>query len=148
MPLYAAWASNLDPGRMVERCPHSPVADVGWLTGWRLTFGGEDQHWDGALPMLVPSADDQVFVALYDISPLDEQALDESEGISLGLHDKLHVRVDTLDGPAVAWTYVLDAYEGGLPSARTLAMVSDAAEAAGAPDEYVLALRERPCQAG
>jgi hypothetical protein len=42
--------------------------------------------------------------------------------------------------------YVLDAYEGGLPSARYIGVLSDAAEAAGAPDDYVQALRERPCR--
>jgi hypothetical protein len=41
---------------------------------------------------------------------------------------------------------VLDAYEGGLPSALYIGVLSDAAEAAGAPDDYVRALRERPCR--
>jgi hypothetical protein len=45
-----------------------------------------------------------------------------------------------------AWLYVLDAYEGGLPSARYIGVVADAAEAAGAPDDYVADLRTRPCQ--
>jgi hypothetical protein len=40
---------------------------------------------------------------------------------------------------------VLDAYEGGLPSARYLGVVSDAAESAGAPADYVSDLRIRPC---
>ena len=47
--LYAAYGSNLDPQRMAERAPYSPVAGTGWLEGWRLTFGGEDRGWDGAL---------------------------------------------------------------------------------------------------
>ena len=46
----------------------------------------------------------------------------------------------------MAWLYVLDAYEGGLPSARYLGVVADAAEAAGAPDDYVNDLRTRPCR--
>ena len=33
MTLYAAYGTNLDPGRMGERCPHSPLATTGWLTG-------------------------------------------------------------------------------------------------------------------
>ena len=40
---------------------------------------------------------------------------------------------------------MLDDYEGGLPSARYLGMIADAAEAAGAPDDYVEELRKRPC---
>jgi hypothetical protein len=49
-------------------------------------------------------------------------------------------------GSNLAWTYVLDAYEGGLPSASTVGILADAAEAAGAPDDYVAALRARPCR--
>ncbi len=56
------------------------------------------------------------------------------------------MRVQTLEGPTLAWLYVLDAYEGGLPSARYLGVLADAAEAAGAPEDYVNALRTRPCQ--
>ena len=55
------------------------------------------------------------------------------------------MRVATLEGDVTAWLYVLDAYEGGLPSARYLGLMADAAEAAGAPDDYVADLRARPC---
>ena len=44
-----------------------------------------------------------------------------------------------------AWVYVLNDYEGGLPSARYLGEVADAAESAGAPHDYVMELRKRPC---
>jgi hypothetical protein len=53
--------------------------------------------------------------------------------------------VAALDGDIVAWLYVLDAYEGGLPSARCPGILADAAEVAGAPSDYVTWLRERPC---
>jgi hypothetical protein len=55
------------------------------------------------------------------------------------------MRVHTLDGDHLAWVYVLNGYEGGLPSARYLGVLADAAEAAGAPDDYVAELRSRPC---
>ena len=41
---------------------------------------------------------------------------------------------------------MLDAFEGGLPSARHLGAIADAAEAAGAPTDYVTALRSRECR--
>jgi len=41
---------------------------------------------------------------------------------------------------------VLNAYEGGLPSARYLGLIAEAADKAGAPDEYVAELRSRPCR--
>ena len=147
MTLYAAYGSNMDPLQMLLRAPHSPAAGTGWLTGWRLTFGGEDLGWEGALVTLVESDDpgSEVFVALYDLSQQDEDALDDWEGSDLGLYTKIRVRVATLEGDVTAWLYVLDDYEGGLPSARYLGIIADAAEAAGAPDDYVAALRDRPC---
>ncbi len=54
--------------------------------------------------------------------------------------------MQTLEGDVLAWLYVLDAWEGGLPSARYLGIMADAAEAAGAPDDYVAELRARPCR--
>jgi gamma-glutamylcyclotransferase (GGCT)/AIG2-like uncharacterized protein YtfP len=73
-------------------------------------------------------------------------SLDEWEGADIGLYRKLRVRVHTLDGDVTAWVYVLDAYEGGLPSARYLGIMADAAEVAGAPSDYVSDLRSRPCR--
>ena len=146
MTLYAAYGSNLDPEQMVLRAPHSPHRGTGWLVGWRLTFGGEDLGWEGALATVVEAAGSQVFVSLYDLTEADEAALDEWEGSDLGLYTKIRVRVATLDGDVTAWVYVLDAYEGGLPSARYLGIMADAAEAAGAPDDYVQDRTTRPCR--
>lgn len=145
VPLYAAYGSNMDPAQMMERAPHSPMAGTGWLIGWRLTFGAEDLTWEGALSTIVEDRGSQVFVVLYDMTQEDEDRLDGWEGSDLGLHKKLRLRVQTLDGSVLAWLYVLDAYEGGLPSARYLGVVADAAESAGAPADYVENLRKRPC---
>jgi hypothetical protein len=147
MSLYAAYATNLDARQMGRRAPHSPLRCTGWLTGWRFGFGGEHLGWEGSLATLVESETglDQVFVALYDVPELDEPALDRWEGKSLGLYRKIRVRASTLEGDLSAWTYVLDDYEGGLPSARYLGLIADSAESAGAPHDYVMELRKRPC---
>lgn len=144
--LYAAYGSNMDPGQMLSRCPHSPAAGTGWLNGWRLTFGAEELGWDGALAMVVPAPASQVFVALYDLSPRDLAVLDYWEGADTGLYTKIRLRVATLDGDALASVYVLNGYEGGLPSARYLGLIAEAAQAAGAPDDYVRELRSRLCR--
>lgn len=130
---------------MLERAPHSPVHGSGWLFGWRLTFGGEAVWWDGAMATVVEDGDHCVFVMLYEVAPEDEQTLDRWEGSDLGIHRKVRVRVQTLDGEVGAWLYVLDDYEGGLPSARYVAQLAEAAQSAGAPEDYVRALLERPC---
>ncbi len=144
--LYAAYASNMDPDQMAQRAPHSPMRGTGWLTDWRLTFGGQDVGWEGALATVVEEPGEQVFVVLYDVPSWDEKELDAWEGAALGVYRKIRVRVQTLDGDVLAWIYVLDDYEGGLPSARYLGILADAAEKAGAPDDYVKDLRTRPCK--
>lgn len=147
MPIYAAYGSNMDSTQMFERCPHSPMSGTGWLEGWRLTFSGDDIGWEGPLATVVEEPGSRVFVVLYDVSPEDEQRLDRWEGSDFGIHRKIRLRVTPSPGsgtdPILAWLYVLDAYEGGLPSARYIGVMADAAEKAGAPEEYVHALRTR-----
>jgi gamma-glutamylcyclotransferase (GGCT)/AIG2-like uncharacterized protein YtfP len=144
--LYAAYGSNMDPAQMARRCPHSPQRSAGWLQDWRLAFGGEDIGWEGALATVVEAQGHQVFVVLYELSDADEAELDRWDGATLGYYRKSKVRVATLDGDMLAWLYVLNDYEGGLPSARYLGILAEAAEAAGAPSDYITALRERPCK--
>ena len=146
MVLYAAYGSNLDPHQMIERAPHSPVHGPGWLQDWRLTFAGEDLGWEGALATVVEDPGQTVFVMLYDVAAEDETALDRWEGSDLGLHRKVHVRVATLEGDEMAGLDVVDGYAGGLPSARYLGILAEAAQLAGAPDDYVAGLLRRPCR--
>jgi hypothetical protein len=148
MGLYAAYGSNMDPAQMQRRCPASPFSGTGWIRGWRLTFGAEEFGWEGALATLVPAEDDApgVFVALYDLTEADERTLDAWEGADHGLYRKVRLRVHTLAGDVIAYAYALDAFEGGLPSARYLGAIGDAAEAAGAPDDYLTDLRRRDCR--
>ncbi|HNN49203.1 MAG TPA: gamma-glutamylcyclotransferase [Marmoricola sp.] len=146
MTLFAAYGTNLDPVRMGERCPHSPQHTIGWLEGWRLTFGGEEHGWDGALATIVPDPDEHVFVAVYDVTDQDVAELDKWVAADTGLYSKVKVRITALTGDTVAWVYVLNAYEGGLPSASYLGLLANAAEAADAPADYVSALRARPCR--
>jgi gamma-glutamylcyclotransferase (GGCT)/AIG2-like uncharacterized protein YtfP len=143
--MYAAYGSNMDPAQMARRCPHSPRRGTGWLQDWRLTFGGEDLGWEGALATVVEAEGHQVFVVLYEMNEQDEAALDVWDGVTIGYYRTTKVRVSTRDGDVLAWLYVLNDYEGGLPSARYLGNLADAAEIAGAPADYVAGLRARPC---
>jgi hypothetical protein len=144
MTLYAAYAGNLDPAQMKERAPHSPVTGTGWVRGWRLTFGGENVGWEGALTTIVESPHADVYVMLYELDRYDLERLDVWEGADTGLYTRIRVRVSTLDGEVLAWTYVLNAYEGGLPTRWQLDLLAEAAERAGAPSDYVSELRTRP----
>ncbi|GAA3760596.1 hypothetical protein HDA32_004858 [Spinactinospora alkalitolerans] len=146
MPLYAAYGNNLDPEQMAKRAPHSPLWSTGWLEGWRLTFGGGETQWGGALATLVEQRESSVFVALYDVPEWDESLLDSWEGTDLGVYSRIRLRAQTLlDGDVPVWVHVLNDYEGGLPSALYLGVLAEAAEKAGAPPDYVADLRSRPC---
>jgi hypothetical protein len=94
----------------------------------------------------VPDTAGEVFVALYDVTRLDERILDAWEGADHGLYRKVRVRTHSMSGDVLAWAYVLDAFEGGLPSARYLGVLADAAELAGAPSDYLSGLRSRECR--
>ncbi|HVE97902.1 MAG TPA: gamma-glutamylcyclotransferase family protein, partial [Mycobacteriales bacterium] len=86
MALYAAYGSNMDTAQMKFRCPHSPAVGTGWLEGWRVTFGGEDIGWEGALATIVEEPGSTVFVMLYDVLPEDEERLDQWDGADMGLY--------------------------------------------------------------
>ncbi len=144
MTLYAAYGSNLDPRQMLLRAPHSPHRGTGWLRGWRLTFGGEEIGWEGAVAPLAEDELHSVFVSIYDLTPADENALDEWEGVTTDLYRKIRVRVETLDGSPLCYVYVLNSFEGGLPSQRYLDIMIKAAQEAGAPEDYVTSLINRP----
>ena len=109
-------------------------------------------YWDAGSPgfgVKVTPKGRKVFVVLYDMTKEDEKNLDRWEGSEFGVHKKIRCRVervssDTTTDPVLAWLYVLDAWEGGVPSARYLGVMADAAEIAGAPADYVHALRTRP----
>ncbi|MEE2036385.1 gamma-glutamylcyclotransferase family protein [Nocardiopsis sp. CT-R113] len=157
MSTYAAYGTNLDPAQMARRAPRSPLLTTGWLEGWRLTFGEGLPSSAGALATVVEDSGQRVFVALYDVMEWDEPHLDSWEGVvdrggfdprsgTACAYRKVTVRATTTDlGPVTAWAYVLDAYEGGLPSAIQLGQLAAAAEKAGAPGSYVSDLLAREC---
>ena len=149
MGLYAAYGSNMDPAQMLRRCPSSPHTGTGWIRGWRLTFGAEEYGWEGALATLVPddralhpASSSRSTTSPRPTSGRSTPGRAPTGPLPAGAPARAHPRPAT----TVAYVYVLDAFEGGLPSARHLGGIADAAEAAGAPTDYVTALRSRECR--
>ena len=143
---YAAYGSNLDPARMRAYCPHSPMVGVGWMEGWRLTFAGEgDMGWEGAVTTIVESPGDRVFVVALRRAPVGRRPARRGRGRDRRARTRSSPCVSsTLEGEFSAWVYVFDGYEGGMPTAWYLSEIANAAEKAGAPDDYVAELRQRP----
>jgi gamma-glutamylcyclotransferase (GGCT)/AIG2-like uncharacterized protein YtfP len=127
----------------LQRAPHSPHLGTGWLRGWRLTFGGEEIGWEGAVATLAEDSSASVFVSLYDLTKQDESALDEWEGVTTDLYRKIRVRVETMTGTQSCYVYILNSFEGGIPSQRYLEIMVAAAIEAGAPDDYIAEIRNR-----
>lgn len=127
---------------MLQRAPHSPHLGTGWLRGWRLTFGGEEIGWEGAVATLAEAPSESVFVSIYDLTGQDESNLDQWEGVTTNLYSKIRVRVDTLTGVQLCYVYVLNSFEGGIPSKRYLEIMINAAIEAGAPSDYLEKLKK------
>ena len=110
------------------------MATTGWLRGWRLTFGGEEHGWDGALSTIVEDPLEQVFVAVYDVTREDEASPRRLGGRGPRALPQDRVRVSTLTGELVVWTSRPRRLRGriALPR-RTWASLADAAEARGRP---------------
>lgn len=125
-------------------CPRSPLVGTGWLEGWRLTFAGADLGWESAVATVVEAPGERVFVALYDLDPADRSVLDELEGYNSQLYRRLNTQAVTLEANRQVWLYVYEGFEGGMPNQWYLDEIMCAAEAAGAPEDYVQALRKRP----
>lgn len=149
----------------------------GWrltFAGGAIDGPGGDPLAEEAIATVVEDPNSSVFVVLYDVPEPEMDVLDRWEGTDAIRPHRLRARVSTLPpvpaGPpvtaqdveftaadvtkplpsgdeVVAWFYVMEAYEGGLPRASYLGQLADAAEAAGAPEAYVHQLRTRPCRA-
>ena len=103
MPLYAAYASNMDPAQMLQRAPHSPMSSTGWLHGWRLTFAGDDIGWEGSLATVTEDRecpDSKVFVVLYDVPAEDEDFGDDPADADVVA--QIRELIETRVRPAVA----------------------------------------------
>ena len=144
MSLYAAYGGNLDARLMARRAPHSPLRGTGWLNGWRLTFGGEDMGWEGALATIVEAPRSPGLRRAVRHRPRTRSAWTAGRA-SASTYTAGCGCACTPWRARAAWVYVLNGYEGGLPSARYLGVIADAAESAGAPHDYVAELRVRPC---
>ena len=74
---YIAYGSNLNVNQMHFRCPGARVIGVGTLDGWQLLFKGSKT---GSYLTIEQNEGFQVPVAVWEITPEDEAALDRYEG--------------------------------------------------------------------
>lgn len=75
--LYVAYGSNLNIRQMKYRCPTAKLYGTGTIEDYELQFKG---HPEGAFATIAPKEGSSVPVAVWEIQPKDEQALDRYEG--------------------------------------------------------------------
>ena len=88
---YIAYGSNLHKEQMSRRCPDARVVGTGWLRDWRLLFCGEPEG--PAYLTIQPEEGCWTPVAVWAVSPQDEEALDWYEGYPT-LYDKTDLELE------------------------------------------------------
>jgi len=85
---YFAYGSNLSKKQMTKRCPDSKPISVASLTDHKVIFTGYSIKWDGGVATVIPSQGDTAMGAIYDVSQVDLDSLDKSEGYHNKVYDR------------------------------------------------------------
>jgi len=129
---YFAYGSNLWNEQMVKRCPESRKLGKATLTGyrWIITTRG--------YASIVKSPGDLVEGVVFEISPVDEAALDQFEGVASGNYFKVNLPVMMIDGDGVtSLVYIDPIMEEGCPKEEYIARINAGVIDAGLGEEYV-----------
>ena len=112
--LYVAYGSNLHAGQMHYRCPDAKIYGSGVIKNHSLTFWGNWKR--NGVATVLPGADTDVPVGVWEISAADEKNLDIYEGWP-HLYRKEDIEVVMNDGSvATGMIYIMN--EGRMRPAR------------------------------
>ncbi len=135
--LYFAYGSNMDVLQMQQRCPTASLAGRATLKAYRFIIQRDGFASVVADPMAA------VFGLLWQLQPEDEAALDQYEGISVGLYRKEMVTVRNATGQNVsAMIYIAEEATPGQPEADYLKSILAAARAFSFPETYCQQLEQ------
>jgi hypothetical protein len=97
--LYAAYGSNLDHARLLDRCAGARPAGAQMLPAWRLVvrrYASIDPEPGAAVP-----------IGLWRVSDAHLAALDKAEGCARGIYERIRIALpQPVAGAREAWTYV------------------------------------------
>lgn len=139
--LYFAYGSNMDPVQMRHRAPGARALGPARLDGWRLTFTYDSPTWGGGVGHIESDDASEVWGVLWDATEADMDALDEYEGVELGVYTRERIQVEH-DGKTVdALVYIARPRGFKPPAKRYVAALVRGATAHGLPRDYVERLR-------
>jgi hypothetical protein len=151
--LYFAYASNLDPEQMNERCPGHVVVGLASLHDHRIGFPRFSEERGGGTASLLPAHGKEAWGVVYDVTEAHLATLDSHEGYKgqgdqHNAYDRETVTVDlvrTDDGSVPrrvrAITYFARPSNPQPPSRKYLDRILRGAVHHRLPEDYVDALR-------
>ena len=121
--LYVAYGSNLNTYQMKFRCPTARLVGTGIIKDHELQFKGRK---DSAFATIAPSEGGSVPVAVWELQPRDEKALDRYEGFP-NHYFKQDIPVEMKNGETVnGMVYIMDLRQDfGIPSPGYVQTVSE-----------------------
>ncbi|KAF8566541.1 hypothetical protein P879_05506 [Paragonimus westermani] len=140
MIYYFAYGSNLLKQRIQLHNRSAVYVGVGYLTNYRLLFGGKSDHWGGATASIKPSPTDCVYGAVWTLDDRDISSLDAQEGVP-NHYSPFNVSVSVGGKILTCRTYALNTEQEGPPSPYYLDIVLRGAIQSNLPDFYVEMLK-------
>lgn len=126
--LYVAYGRNLNILQMKQRCPTAKLCGTGTVENYQLQFKGRPQS---AFATISPKEGSSVPVAVWELQPRDERALDRYEGYpSHYFKQDIPVQLDGKE--VVGMVYIMDLeMDHGLPSLAYYQTVQEGYEDCG-----------------
>lgn len=139
---YAAYGSNLHPGRLTRRLTRAKLEGSGFVASHRLTFYKKSVDGSGKCCLLSPG--DGVWVAVYTFDRASKALLDDIEGVGRGYE------IATLNVPRFGTCYTYAAAPGYvddrlLPYDWYRDLVILGCDKLGFPADYVQRIKDQPC---
>ena len=133
---YFAYGSNLAKEQMASRCPGSQLAGRAQLLAYSFLIN------ERGVASVAPAHNCVTQGLLWTVTPADEKALDQFEGVAGGFYVKKVVAVHPDDGSEAveALIYVASNNRPGIPRPGYLEKIIPAACERGFPREYVAEL--------
>lgn len=126
--LYLAYGSNLNLKQMANRCPTAKVLGASQINDHRLLFRGAHA---GAVATIEPFKGGNVPVLVWEITPVDEAALDRYEGWPF-LYRKETIKVKLGGKTVKAMVYIMnDGRPLGQPSCYYYSTILEGYKSAG-----------------
>jgi hypothetical protein len=131
---YFAYGINMDRDEMAYRCPRATLRGTATLDGYRFMINRE------GVATLVPTARSLVYGVLWNLTPVDEVALDLFEGVDEGFYEKQVILAGQNGREYAALIYLSSDSTPGRPRPGYWETVCDAARSHRFPATYVAKL--------